>query len=190
MAHPDQKYIDALKYNDLRLLDELYRRYSGKIKWMVLKNNGKEEDAADVFQDALMGIYHKAISDDFQLTCPLDAFLYMVCKKKWLNVLNKRKNQGVTNMEETEYTIGEDSFQLAEEFHLHEERLQLITDKVAELGEACRKLLHLSWEGKPMDEVAVLLDFTYAYARKKKSECMAKLVLLVKQSPNFRTLKW
>ncbi len=65
-----------------------------------------------------------------------------------------------------------------------------VMDKVAMLGESCRQLLHLSWSGKSMEEVAGLLNITYGYARKKKSRCMAKLVTLVKQSPEFDSLKW
>ncbi|MBW3468500.1 RNA polymerase sigma factor [Arthrospiribacter ruber] len=190
MAHPDQKYIQALVSNDKELLDELYKKYFGKIKWMVLKNNGSEEDAADLFQDALMGIYHKAKLDSFELTCPLDAFLYLVCKKKWFNILAKRKNHGVTNIEDQEYSLGEDSFGLAEACHLQDERLTLLQSKLAELGESCQELLKLSWEGNSMEEVAKMLDFSYGYARKKKSECLAKLTKLVQSAPIFKALKW
>lgn len=94
MAHPDQKYVQALVSYDKELLDELYKKYFGKIKWMVLKNNGSEEDAADLFQDALMGIYHKAKLDSFELTCPLDAFLYLVCKKSGSIFWRKGKTMG------------------------------------------------------------------------------------------------
>ncbi|PRY87199.1 RNA polymerase sigma factor [Mongoliibacter ruber] len=190
MPHPDQKYIEALIKNDKVLLDELYKKYFSKIKWMVLKNNGSEEDAADLFQESLMGIYHKAKLSDFELTCPLDAFLYMICKKKWLNVLAKRKNHGVTNLEDQEYNLGEDSFRLADECQLHDERLSLLKSKLTELGESCQELLKLSWEGNSMEEVAKMMDFTYGYARKKKSECMAKLTKLIQTSPIFKTLKW
>jgi RNA polymerase sigma factor (sigma-70 family) len=190
MEHPDQKYIKALLNNDQDLLDELYRKYSGKIKWMVLKNHGSEADAADIFQDALLSIYHKARSKGFQLTCPLDAFLYLICKNKWLNELNKRKSRPVTNIDSGGYTYGEDSFQLVEDCTLQEERLNLLAEKIAELGESCKELLQLSWSNRSMEEVAEKLNLTYGYARKKKSECMAKLVTLIKQSAKFNALKW
>ena len=191
MNHPDQKYIQALLDNDQKLIDELYAKHANKIKWMVLKNNGSEADAADIFQEALLSIYKKAHSQEgFVLTCPLDAFLYMICKKKWLNVLRKRSTQQVTNLEDNEYSIGEDTFLLADQCLQHEDRLQLLHEKISELGEACRELLRLSWEGKGMEEVAELLNFTYGYARKKKSECMAKLIEKVKNSPIYETLKW
>lgn len=189
--HPDQKYITALLHNDTSLLDELYKKYSGKIKWMVLQNNGTETDAADIFQEALISIYHKARTQDFVLTCPLDAFLYLICKNKWLNELNKRKNHKVTLSDNDGYNdIGEDSFKLSEDVLMQEERKELLMQKFAELGEGCREILQLSWSGKGMEEVAEILKVSYGYARKKKSECMGKLVTLVKGSSQFNSLKW
>jgi RNA polymerase sigma factor (sigma-70 family) len=191
MPHQDQKYIEALLNNHQPLLEELYKKYSGKIKWMVLKNNGSEDDAADIFQEALMILYHKAKKEKFELSCPLDAFLYMICKKKWLNVLAKRKTEGkVTITDEDQSILSEDTFRDVEECLMHEERHQLILDKFTELGKACQQLLKLSWGGDSMEEVAAKLNFTYGYARKKKSECMAKLVELVKGASQFNNLKW
>lgn len=191
MTHSDQKYIDALVLNNRILLDELYKKYFDKIKWMVLKNSGTEDDAADIFQEALMILFHKAKTENFELTCPLDAFLYLICKKKWLNVLSKRKvNIKVTITDEDRSNFGEDSFILAEESLMQEKRWDLMKQKINELGPSCRELLQLSWSGKSMEEVAAVMEYTYGYARKKKSECMAKLMMLVKKSKQFRTLKW
>ncbi len=190
MRHPDHKYIEALVNNDKELLDEIYRKFSGRIKWMVLRNNGTEADAADVFQEALISIYHKARTQDFVLSCPLESFLYLVCRSKWLNTLSKRKSYPVTIIEDDGYYIGEDSFKLAEDCNLQEQRRHLLFEKLAELGDSCKQLLHLSWSDKSMEEVAEILNITYGYARKRKSECMAKLVLLVKQSSQFSSLKW
>src|SRR5437764_1435587 len=107
--HSDQKYIDALLNNDTVLLGELYQKLSGKIKWMVLQNNGSEAEAADIFQDALLSIYDKAKNNNFTLTCPLDAFIYLICKNKWINELNKRKTRKVTFTDTEGYNdIGED----------------------------------------------------------------------------------
>jgi RNA polymerase sigma factor (sigma-70 family) len=191
MAHPDQKYIDALLNNDVVLLDELYLRFSGKVKWMILQNNGTEADAADIFQEALLSIYNKAKTRDFILTCPLDAFIYLISKNKWLNELSKRKSHKQTNEDDPGYvTVGEDAFRQAEEFKLLESRKDLLMKKLQDLGESCRKILELSWSGKHMDEVASILKITYGYARKKKCECMEHLIRLIRDSPDFNSLKW
>lgn len=190
MNHPDHRYVEALLTNNMVVLEEIYRRFSGKIKWMVLQNHGTVDDAADVFQDALMSIYHKAKEQDFKLTCPLDAFLYLICKKKWLNELSKRRIVvRLTEVEDNEEIFIEDSFKLADDCAIKEQRLILLLEKVAELSTSAQQLLNLSWSGKSMYEVAEILGITYGYARKKKSECMEKLFLLVKRSPEFSTLK-
>jgi len=188
--HPDQLYIDALLNNDIELINRLYERFAGKIKTMVIKNNGTEADAADIFQEALMSIYNRARNKGFVLTCPLEAFLYMVAKNTWLNELRRRKNSGVTFSDTEQYNITQDDFLLSDQLQQHQQRSKLLAQKLEELGEACRKLLKLSWSGKPMEEVAGLLNNSYGYVRKKKSECMAKLIGLVKASPQFTALKW
>ncbi len=189
-SHPDQQYIEALLRHDDRLLDELYKRFSGKIKQMVLRNNGNESDAADVFQEGLMALYQKARTGSFVLTCPLEAYLYLICKNRWINELNKKSTGKVTFTDTEGYDWGEDVFTTTETVLLQSNRRKLLEAKLAELGEGCRELLRLSWSGKAMDEVATILNNSYGYVRKKKSECLAKLIGLVKASPGFSDLKW
>ncbi len=139
---------------------------------MVLQNNGDEIDAKDIFQEAIAAIFRKALTQKFVLTCPFDYFIYMICRNKWLSVLKKRKSEGVTFIDAEEYNnIGEDSFKMAEDLRLQEERKKLIIEKLAELSESCQELLRLSWGGKLMEEVGRLLNLTHGGARKKKSGC-------------------
>jgi RNA polymerase sigma factor (sigma-70 family) len=156
---------------------------------MVLQNNGSEADASDVFQDALLAVYRRARAGNFMLTCPFEAFFYTVCKCKWLKELIKRKQQWVTIGNNEEYNMGEDSFKLAEEIEKNEARNSLFIQKLEELGESCRRLLRMSWSGCSMEEVAKALNMSYGYARKKKSLCMEKLIVLVKQSAAYNNLK-
>jgi RNA polymerase sigma factor (sigma-70 family) len=188
--HADQRYIDALINNNQTILDELYEKFSGKIKWMVIHNNGSEEDAADIFQEALLSVYRKAKAGGFILTCPFEAFLYAVCKCLWLKELAKRKKAGVTFKENEEYKISNEALKAVDEVQLFEARSNLIKEKLEELGLSCRQLLQLSWSGKSMEETARVLNISYGYARKKKSECMAKLIMLIKQSSIYSSLKW
>ena len=189
MHHHDQRYIDALRHNNQPVLEELYKNFSGKIKWMILHNHGTEADAADIFQEALLAISRKAATGNFVLTCPFEAFLITVCKRRWIKELIKRKQQGVTIHDNREYMISDDNFKLIEAVELTEARRLLFREKLQELNENCRKLLRLRWSGKSMKEIAENLNISYTYARKKKSQCMAKLVMLVKGSPAFNALK-
>ena len=47
------------------------------------------------------------------------------------------------------------------------------------LGERCRQIIQKCLGNKPQDEVAAELGVSYAYLRKKKSECTAELIKLI-----------
>ena len=189
MHHQDQKYIDALRHNNQPVLEELYQNFSGKIKWMVMHNHGTEADAADVFQEALLSINRKAATGNFILTCPFEAFLYAVCKRRWFKELIKKRHRGVTFNDNEEYIISDDNFKLIEEMELTEARHLLFWEKLEELNENCRQLLRLRWSGRSMKEISESMKISYTYARKRKSQCMARLVMLVKESAAFNALK-
>lgn len=188
--HADQRYISALINNEINLIEEIYKKYAQKIKWMVLKNGGDVNDAADIFQEGLVAIFLKARQGNFVLTCPFEMLLYVVCKNKWITELNKRKARNITFVDTMEFPHKEDCFQQIDEYIQQQKRNDLLKEKIAELGENSRCLLQLSWSGKSMDEVAKLMNVTYGYARKKKSECIAKLIQRVRRSPKFNSLKW
>ena len=187
--HPDNKYITALLQNDTVLLDELYRNYSGKIKYMVMQNNGTEADAADVFQEAIVDIYRKA-KTGFTLSCPMEAFLYLICRNRWLNNITRKKYTNVTFADDEGYSnlVSDDSFANAEQILISQNRKNLIETKLAELGESCRQLLQYNWGGKKLEEIAELMKTSYAYIRKKKGDCIGKLIELIKSSPDYKLL--
>lgn len=186
--HPDHKYIEALINNDTRILNELYQKYTGKIVHFITKNNGDYDDAQDVIQETLITIYNQAKEKDFVLTCPFDAYFYLLCKRKWLNILNKKGIDKVTILEEIT-SISDEQEMLANETIVFEERSSLFMQKLEALGGKCKEIITLSFKIKKMEEVAKKLGVSYGYARKKKSECIGKLTKLIKSSSIYDKLK-
>ena len=175
-THPDQRYIEGLLHNDGPMVDEIYRKYANTIRSFILKNNGSEDDAADIFQEALIDLYNQARFKDLQLSCPFEAFLLLVCKRKWYNLQKKRGQHRVTNSTEEVSQVGEDVFAAAERLAMEESRARLFTEQFARLGEKCREILTLCLTGGAQEKIAERLGVTYGYLRKKKSECMATLL--------------
>jgi len=186
--HSDHIYIEALLKNDSRVLSKIYEKYSHKITSYVRNNNGNYDDAQDIIQETLVTIYHQAKEKGFILTCPFDAYFYLLCKRRWLNELKKRGNKRVTIIE-NETSITEEQEQQVEETEIFEQQNQLFESKFKELGNKCQELLKASFKIKSMEKVAEFLGVTYGYARKKKSQCMGKLTQLVKNSKEFHQLK-
>ena len=180
IIHTDQRFITGLLQNDTALVREIYSRFAGKVKGYILQNSGSEDDAADIFQESLIDIYQQAHHKALQLTCPFEAFLLLVCKRKWLNELKKRGRQGVTKDPDAVFNLGEDVFAIAEQMQLQEDKASLFMAMFQQLGERCREIINKCLGNKPQDEVAQELGVSYAYLRKKKSECTAELIRLIK----------
>jgi len=186
--HADNIYIEALLKNDSRVLSKIYENFSHKIVAYVKNNNGNADDAQDIIQETLVTIFHQAKEKNFILTCPFDAYFYLLCKRRWLNELKKRGNNRVTILEDdTSITVEQE--QQVEETELFEQQHQLFELKFKELGKKCQELLKTSFKIKSMEKVAEILGVTYGYARKKKSQCLGKLTQLVKSSNKFHQLK-
>ena len=186
--HEDQVYIEALLKNDSRVLSKIYTKFSHKIVSFVKNNSGNADDAQDIIQETLVTIYHQAKEKNLILTCPFDAYFFLLCKRKWLNELKKRGNYRVTIAEEVT-SITEEQNQQVEETENFEKKYQLFESKFKELGKKCQELLKATFKIKSMEEVAEFLGVTYGYARKKKSQCMGKLTQLVKSSNEYHHLK-
>lgn len=183
--HDDQRFIAGLLQNDSLLVKEIYERFAGKVKSYVLQNSGSEDDASDIFQESLVDIYQQALHKGLELTCPFEAFLLLVCKRKWLNELKKRGRQGVTKERSDVYNLSEDAFSLAEQMRLHEEKASLFMVMFRQLGKRCQEIIERCLGNASQEEVAAALGVSYAYLRKKKSECMAELVKLIKLNRTF-----
>lgn len=187
-AHADQKYIIALLNNNNKVLGELYQKFSGKIVRYVISNSGNRDDAQDVIQETLIAIYHQAKEKNLILTCPFEAYFFLLCKRKWLNKINKKDIKKVTVLLDI-VSVSDEQERIAEETEIYEKRTSLIQEQLLELGGKCKELLDVVFTIKEMKKVAKILGITYGYARKKKSECMGKLTKMVRSSSKYNNLK-
>ncbi len=58
------------------------------------------------------------------------------------------------------------------------------------LGEGCRNIIRLSLTIGSLKQVAERLKISYGYARKKKSECVGRLVKMIQASPEFLMMRF
>lgn len=192
--HPDQKYIEALRSNDRHLIEEIYTKCSKLVKQMVMKNNGDMTDAKDLFQEILIGLYRQS-NEGFILTCPLEQFVYMASKRKWINMLRQRKIKYMGDFQEIPIKdCSDDISEITDAFLNLEEKEKLVHEKFKFLGPSCKEILKLSWTKNQSDkylswkEIALELDLSYGYVRKKASECKERLMTLVKKDPTYQRL--
>jgi len=185
--HEDQKFIEGLLANNTFIIQAIYNKFAPKVISYIKNNSGDEDCAKDIIQEVLITIYNQAKQKNLQLTCPFDAYFFLLCKRKWLNELKKTTNKEVTINEEV-LSKNDSALELADENTLFEDKQSLFNTMFQQLGTACKDLLKATFKIKSMEEVAKSLGVTYAYARKKKSLCIGKLTKLVQESPKYNQL--
>ena len=143
-AHEDQRYIEALLNNDHRLIKEIYERWAGKVVAFVKKNNGDESQARDVIQETLIIIYRQAYEKKLVLTCPFEAYFFLLCKRRWFNVLKQNDLKEVTI--DDDLTSIDRADELADSTEQFEIKQEIIKNQFVNLTDKCRELINLTLE--------------------------------------------
>lgn len=185
--HPDQLYIDGLVQNNSNVIQAIYKKFVPKVKNYITNNSGDDDRAQDIIQEVLIAIYNQAKTNGLQLTCPFDAYFFLLCKRRWLNEIKKPYRKEVT-IQDDNVSIDEPVQEMALQTEIFDEKQSLFDEMFQKLGEKCQELLKLSFVTKTMEEVAEKLNVTYGYVRKKKSLCTGQLTEMIQQSPRFRSV--
>ena len=186
--HPDQLYLEGLANNDSVIIQSIYKKFVPKVVSYIRNNSGDEDQAQDVIQEVMILLFNQAKANKLQLTCPFDAYFFLLCKRKWLNELKKTANKGVT-IDDDVTSTNEPTEELLAQTEVFEEKQQLFDLMFQKLGDKCQELLKLSFTLKSMEEVAEKLQVTYGYARKKKSLCTGQLTQWIQEHSRFKSLK-
>lgn len=183
MAKSTDSYIQGIVQQNGKVLRHIYDDFFPRIKLFILKNSGNEQDAQDVFQEAIMIIYTKASKPDFALSCAFYTYLHSISRNIWLHQLREKRKLSVTYSPDWEY-IGQTDF---EETLIEQEQFSLYWKKFKALGADCRKLLDLFFQGKPMTEITLKMGYgSPGYARKRKFQCKEQLLKMISEDPDYK----
>jgi len=167
----DQEILDRIKKGDESALDFLYKKNYKMMVNMIIKNNGTEEEAKDVYQEALLAFWQKAASGKLEMTSKISTYIYSICQNLWRKELD-RKSRLRNEEKDGSVTDGHDE----------KERVKIINQCINELGETCRKILfYFYYDDYSMEEIAEKLGFANAdTAKTKKYKCKKELDKLIK----------
>ena len=183
IKHKDHRYIEALQQGNGKLIQEIYEAHASSINRWVCNNNGSISDAKDVFQEALIAIYHQANKEDFVLTCPIGALLFRICKNKWIDQLRKKNKEETVRIIEKERYSDEAAIESAVEQIEEEDNRQVKLDhSFKQLSDLCQKMLRLIGEGIAVKELVVQLEMSNANSfYRRKSACIDRWRQLLKE---------
>jgi len=85
----EKELLKGLARNDKNAVETIYREHYKIIQTLIINNNGLADDARDIFQEAMIVLYEKARSGDFELNCQIRTYLYSVSRRLWLKRLQQ-----------------------------------------------------------------------------------------------------
>jgi len=189
----DDELIDSLKDNRRSGdgIRALYRQYMAGLTHYVVKNNGSEEDAQDIFQEVIVSFVHLVKEGRFRGESSIKTFLYAINRNLWLNELKRRGRAGFREKLFEEGRSMGGSEQISSVIENREATKQLM-GVVESLGADCKKILLLFYfENRSMREILEETNYeSEQVVRNKKYKCLKKMEEKIRiQKTLFNQLK-
>jgi RNA polymerase sigma factor (sigma-70 family) len=178
--------LDGLRNRNTDVLEFIYRSYFHQINSFIKKNDGSDEDAKDVYQDAILVIYQKTKKENLALTCSFNTYLYSVCRLLWLKQLEKKKLKKDFLDESVKFVELDND--ILSHFDANE-RFKLYKEHFSKLSYNCQKILELFLAQIQIKEIARVLGYrSVQYVKKRKHQCKEKLITSIKNDPRFKEI--
>lgn len=181
----NKKIEDEDIKNDIRqIIEEEYEKHWLLIRKLILTNNGTEEDAEDIYQEAFIVLIENLRKEGFQLTCKISTYLYSVARRLWLNKLRKDKNlRDTSDFIEIELANDPEENDNSDDLPTH----KAIIEAIMKLGSPCTEILiSVYYEGLKMKELITQIPGlkNTNNARRRKFSCMKRLKKLLDLNKN------
>ena len=189
IGYSDEQILKGILRHDNLILQYIYKQYYYNINYFIRKNQGSEDDASDIFQEAIIIIYRKIKENDLIFEkSSFKSYLFSVCRFLWLKQLEKRRIEKEKLNDSLPYQedLYDDNLnELVEK----NERYGLYQKHFSTLSTDCQKLLQLFFEKVPLREIAKVMGYkSDKYAKKRKYKCKELLISRIKQDAEFKKI--
>jgi RNA polymerase sigma factor (sigma-70 family) len=170
----EKELLKGLARNDKNAVETIYREHYKIIQTLIINNNGLPDDARDIFQEAMIVLYEKARSGDFELNCQIRTYLYSVSRRLWLKRLQQLNRYSADLVSTDNVVAVEDDL---EEHNRRDAEFDMMNKAMGSLGEPCKSLLEAFYlKKKNMQEIAADFGYTNAEnAKTQKYKCLVRL---------------
>ncbi|MCA1755841.1 MAG: sigma-70 family RNA polymerase sigma factor [Bacteroidales bacterium] len=176
--HSDKKLIEGIRRGDDYTLNYLYNNYFDLIRNHIIKNSGTEDDAYDIFQDAMVALFKKVSENHIELTTDLKGYLFIIARNMWSIQLRRVRR---ISQKEVDVADEDDISSL-----LDTPIEQIVQRSFLKLDPECRKVLELHMEGHDYDHIARVMNYkSEGYARRKKYLSKETLLKIIRKDPDY-----
>ncbi len=181
-----EQLLEGIKNRDNTILKLIYSEYYPIIRSFILQNSGNEDDAKDIFQEAVIALFKKANEPGFEITSSFITFLYSICRQLWFKQLRSRKIHLNNIVEITEKIELDNELDETLEESLEQ---RLFRKHFLNLNKECQKLLRLAMQKVQAKDIARLMGYSEQFVRNRKYRCKGMLAKLIKEDPEYIAMK-
>jgi RNA polymerase sigma factor (sigma-70 family) len=179
----DQEILRGIASHDSGTLNYIYDELYPYVEAYVVHNGGSEDNARDIFQDAMIIVYKKIMAENLVLNCKFSTYLYAVSKNLWIQ--NRKKHFSRINILKEMPAVAESETNY--EKVVDDESKELFDKHFSRLGPDCQKILLLYFNGATMEEIRKEMGIsTLHLVSDKKYRCKKNLFERIKGDPNYR----
>jgi RNA polymerase sigma factor (sigma-70 family) len=173
--YTDQELADGMKAQKPEIYRFIYREFAPGIRSMVIQNSGNAEDAEDLFQESLLSMYVNIRDGKYQIQEKFSSYLQAVARNKWLKKLRQAGRAPTQSIGEWDAPDEYDD-SIIERKKEMETRFERMAEQFERMDERCATVLKMFYFAKKrLEEIAEHFQWTPAYAKKAKFNCMNKL---------------
>lgn len=184
----DEEILAGLRKRDNRVLQYIYKNSFNPVKQLVIHNAGAENDAEDIFQEALIIIFKKLREEpDFKLTAAFNTYIYSIARLLWLKHLRNFKKIEIDPLNRDM----EERIEFEEPSPVQDKdlRMAIYQRTLLKIPEDCQKILRLTAQDITSKEIAHQLGFrSEGYVRKRRHFCKEYLVSKIKEDPDYQSM--
>ena len=188
-SYSDQQIQAGILRNDNLVLQYIYKQFFYKVNSFIKNNSGEEDDASDVFQEAIIIIFRKLKEDDSLFeNRPFPTYLYSVCRFLWLKQLESRRIEKEKVSETLPFQEDYYDDNLSE-LAVKNERYSLYQKHFKSLSSDCQKIMQMFFEKIPLKQIAQIMGYkSEKYAKKRKYKCKELLINRIKQDADYKKI--
>jgi len=185
--HPVSNRYERLLAGDREAITSLYDILLPKLKSWIIANSGQTSDARDVLHEGLTSLIIAGHKKQTKVPDNVEAFVFTVCKYKWLDKIKKRKTAEKVTSEAFVRDI--DSGDVQDRYIEMETdaiRYRVMERAFTKLSELCQRLLNLVKEGRKAKDIAEQMNMSgQSTVNRRKFACMDRWRKFVQEDQDY-----
>lgn len=187
MRYSTRDILNGIRKRENEVLNFVYNEYFYLIKNYVIVNGGKDTDAGDIFQEAIVIIFKNLKNREFEISCSFGAYMLGLCKIIWKRRRLEYISREEPVMEEFECTPANED-KLLDDYRQNL-RNRLFQRHYRNLESHCKKVLRMFYKNNSFEEIALEMGYKNAeVAKRRKYLCLKYLTEQIKADPEYKRL--